>query len=109
MTRRQVLTTVAAGVVFLFAGGARADAIDGSWCFRGRHLEIEGPNILTPGGRRMTGDYHRHGFVYAAPSGEKEAGSTIYMILLDEETMEFRVGSQQAQPDIWRRCASPTS
>ena len=36
----------------LAPGGARADAIDGHWCAPdGRVMTIEGPAILTPGGR----------------------------------------------------------
>ena len=88
---------------------ALADAIDGSWFFKGRHLAIEGPKMLTPGGKTINGDYDRHGFIYKAPKGEKEAGSMVYIVQLHEEAMEFRVGSDQAKPQVWRRCAAPTS
>lgn len=88
---------------------AHADAIDGSWCFKGRHLAIEGPKMLTPGGKTIEGDYDRHGFIYNAPAGEKEAGSTVFIATIDDEAMEFRVGSEQAKPQVWRRCAAPTS
>lgn len=88
---------------------AQADAIDGSWCYKGRHLAIEGPSILIPSGKQITGDYDRHGFIYKVPPGDKGAGTSIFMGILDDETMELRVGSQEAQPEIWRRCAAPVS
>lgn len=40
-----------AGAVSMGTGDARADAIDGSWCYKGRHLAIEGPKILIPSGK----------------------------------------------------------
>ena len=43
-------------------GPARADAIDGQWCLGSSHFEINGPNIRTPGGNEITGNYDRHGF-----------------------------------------------
>jgi hypothetical protein len=90
-------------------GDARADAIDGSWCYKGRHLAIEGPKILIPSGKQITGDYDRHGFTYKVPPGDKGAGTSIIMGILDDETMELRVGTDQAEPEIWRRCAAPVS
>lgn len=100
---------IVAGTFMMIAFGARADAIDGSWCYMGRHLAIEGPKMLTPGGKSISGEYDRHGFIYKAPSGEKEAGSMVYIVQLHEEAMEFRVGSEQAKPEVWKRCAAPTS
>lgn len=111
MISRRMTMLTALGVLALFWSdqSARADAIDGSWCFQGRHLAIEGPKMLTPGGKTINGEYDRHGFIYKAPAGEKEAGSTVYIVQLHEEAMEFRVGSDQAKPQVWRRCAAPTS
>jgi hypothetical protein len=90
-------------------GPALADAIDGNWCFKGRHLAIDGPTILTPGGQTITGKYDRHAFVYMAPAGEAEAGTDVFMALLNEETMEFRAGGENAPAQIWRRCTAPSS
>jgi hypothetical protein len=54
---------------------AWADAIDGNWCFAdGRRLSIQGADLVTPGGKYMTGDYDRHAFAYVAPDGENSAG-----------------------------------
>ncbi|MDA0653251.1 MAG: hypothetical protein O3C49_08250 [Proteobacteria bacterium] len=100
---------VAAGAVLLAATAARADAIDGSWCYRGRHLAIEGPKILTPSGKQLTGNYDRHAFIYKVPAGAKGAGTSIFMGVLDDETMELRVGSELAKPEVWHRCAAPVS
>jgi len=98
-----------AGAVSLATVAARADAIDGSWCYKGRHLAIEGPKIVIPSGKQLTGDYDRHGFKYKVPPGEEGAGSRILMGILDDETMELKVGSEQAKPEVWRRCAAPVS
>lgn len=64
---------------------AHADAIDGQWCLGSSHFEINGPNIRTPGGNQITGNYHRHGFSYLVPASEEGAGMQIVMVLLNEE------------------------
>ncbi len=87
---------------------AAADAIDGDWCFSdGRRLSIDGPKIVTPGGRRMAGEYDRHGFTYTAPGGEAHAGSIISMAQQDEDTMHLSPGAEKSQ--VWRRCPPPVS
>ena len=87
---------------------ARADSIDGHWCFDdGRRFTIEGPTILTPGGRRMAGDYDRHGFAYRVPDAEPAAGAMVKMALLNENTVRVTVG--EALPQTWRRCPPATS
>ena len=98
-----------ANMVAMGSGAARADAIDGSWCYKGRHLAIEGPSILIPSGKQITGQYDRHSFVYQVPPGDKGAGTSIFMVLLDEDTMTLRTGSEQSEPEVWRRCAAPVS
>jgi len=93
--------------------GARADAIDGHWCREGRHIEIEGPRITTPGRHRTQGDYSRHAFSYRVPAGEAGAGVTVWMVLLSEEEMQLAVGKPPheagASAETWRRCPAPTS
>jgi hypothetical protein len=92
------------------ASPAFADAIDGDWCSTAarRHLSIEGPRIVTPGGRALQGDYSRHGFVYTAPAGEAEAGRRVDLRLINDRTMSFRPEGA-ASDEIWNRCARPTS
>jgi hypothetical protein len=109
--RRNRLTglVIVAGTVMAGGIAAHADAIDGSWCYKGRHLAIEGPRILIPSGKQITGDYDRHGFIYKIPLADKGTGTSVFMVLLDEETMELRFGSEQAEPEVWRRCAAPVS
>jgi hypothetical protein len=83
---------------------ARADAIDGNWCARdGRVMTIEGPAIVTPGGSQISGNYSRHAFSYVVPPGESDAGSTILMILLNEDTVRIDPGNGAAE-EIWHRC-----
>ena len=91
------------GMVVIPASPTRADAIDGQWCLGSSHFEIEGPNIRTPGGNRILGNYDRHGFSYVVPANEDGAGSEIVMVLLNEETVRLtRAGT--LSPEIWRRC-----
>ena len=85
---------------------ARADAIDGQWCLGSSHFEISGPNIRTPGGNEITGNYDRHGFTYVVPGSEEGAGTEILMVLLNEETVRLTRGASPAE--TWKRC-KPTS
>jgi hypothetical protein len=95
------------------AGPARADAIDGHWCFAdGRRLSISGPDLVTPGGKRMTGDYDRHAFAYVVPGGEPGAGATVFMVQLDEETIWVKTGARPSaagDSETWRRCSERIS
>ena len=99
------------------APSARADVIDGDWCYSdGRHLTIKGPEILTPSGNKTAGNYSRHSFTYVAPAGEPAAGETIAMTLINENVMHLRRGetaaSGSASPpptEIWRRCSATVS
>jgi hypothetical protein len=92
---------------------AWADAIDGNWCFAdGRRLSIQGADLVTPGGKYMTGDYDRHAFAYVAPDGENSAGSKVFMVLIDDDTMQRVIGgapSASGQGEVWRRCAERMS
>ncbi len=82
---------------------ARADRIDGEWCFASSNLAINGPTIRAPGGSVLQGNYDRHGFSYVAPGNEPDPGSEVVMRLLSEETMQLmRKGF--AQPQTWQRC-----
>ncbi len=89
---------------------ALADAIDGEWCRDNRHFMIQGPNITTYAGTRMTGDYDRHGFRYVAPASEPEAGTEIIMRLRGDDLLDLyrrAAGATQPnspEPEAWRRC-----
>jgi hypothetical protein len=99
--------TLAALVV---PGLARADAIDGHWCWQTRHMQIQGPTIVTPGGKQTTGNYARHTFSYVVPVPEPDAGQTIDMTLINEDIVHLRIGAQHAgEPQVWRRCAAPST
>ena len=98
-----------AGAIWLAFGGiAFADVIDGNWCQAdGRHLEIDGSTITTPGGNTIQGDYGRHSFTYAVPASEPSAGAIVHMRLVDETTVNLWVGTASADPaaaEVWRRC-----
>jgi hypothetical protein len=94
----------------LFAGPALADAIDGNWCHSdGRRFSIRGPEIVTPGGKRMEGNYSRHWFSYTAPAPEPGSGKTIFMTLADENTVQLRLGEPTSAPETWVRCSPSIS
>jgi hypothetical protein len=116
MTARTGVSFVlaAASVLLFAASAARADAIDGDWCNPGgKRLSIEGADIRTPGRRHTKGNYDRHAFSYEVPDSEPGAGTTIYMILIDDETMYLRAGKAPGygagEADVWRRCTPPVS
>lgn len=93
------------GLGLLVSSPALADRIDGKWCSPdGKHVEIQGRQITTPGGSKMEGDYTRHSFSYKIPAAEPESGSTVYMVILNEETMEVRAGNPVAKAIVWKRC-----
>jgi len=103
-------------VVWLVIGPAtaRADQIDGHWCFTdGRSLSIRGSEIITPGGTKMLGDYDRHGFAYVVPAGEKGAGDQVLMRQQDHYTVHVwqnrPEATEQGTSEIWRRCDPRTS
>ncbi len=104
------------GIALLAAGGARADVIDGDWCAvnDGRHLSIKGPEIITPAGTRMQGNYTRHSFLYVVPQADPDAGQTVAMLLVNEETVNLRIGASAAEAasapvQVWLRCAPKIS
>jgi len=96
-------------LLLLSATTVRADAIDGDWCLGAKTMSIRGPDIVTPGGQRMKGDYTRHSFSYAVPAGEPGAGQIIAMILRGEYLLHARQGGQDAPLQEWRRCSAKTS
>jgi hypothetical protein len=98
-------------LVFLFAATlicpAAADAIDGDWCGpEGKRLNIKGPEIITPGGITMQGEYGRHEFIYVAPKEDKDAGKQVFLRLISEEEMNFYhvTGESLSAPELWKRC-----
>lgn len=98
---------VLGAALMLPSGEARADAIDGDWCRNdGRNMIIRGPQIITPGGTKMTGNYSRHAFNYTVPDGETGAGSTISMVLVDEDTIHLNPpGEAGGRVEVWLRCS----
>jgi hypothetical protein len=100
----------AALAMALSATPALADAIDGDWCHSdGRHFSIRGPEIVTPAGTRMQGDYARHWFTYKPPVPERGAGGSIAMRLVDENTVYLSYGEAAGAPEVWLRCSPSVS
>ncbi len=101
---------LAAAISCGFALPAQADAIDGSWCHPQRgHLEIQGPQVVTPGGASLTGNYTRHTYDYVAPAGEAFGGKTVNMALVDDETVHLVIVDGPGNIEVWRRCTAPVS
>ena len=98
--------------LLLPTGAARADAIDGNWCHAevGR-MSIRGPDIVTPGGTQLQGTYGRHSFSYVVPAAEPDAGATLFMVLIDDDTVHLTNGESTTNttPQIWHRCAADVS
>lgn len=96
-------------IVFASAGFAVADKIDGSWCApTGESMTIEGPRVITPGGRTLSGRYDRHNFSYDIPDGEKSAGGRMDANQLDDEHIRVTIAppaqTEPAPHAIWTRC-----
>lgn len=72
-------------------------------------MSINGPDITTPGGKRMTGNYTRHAFDYRVPDGEPDSGETVNILLRGEYLAVSRQGPTDAPMKEWRRCANRTS
>jgi hypothetical protein len=112
MAKGKWLPTLIAGLgLTVLATPVLADAIDGNWCHSdGRRFSIRGPEIVTPGGKRMEGNYSRHAFSYQAPAPEANAGQTIDMTLANENTVFLRYGASAAgAPETWQRCSASIS
>ena len=105
-------TLIPALVLTVLASPALADAIDGNWCHSdGRRIAIRGPEIVTPGGKHMEGNYSRHSFAYTAPAPAPEpgAGQNILMTLVNENTVHLRLGETAAAAEVWVRCSPSIS
>jgi hypothetical protein len=84
----------------------RADKIDGDWCLGNRHFSIAGPQITTPAGRTLKGNYSRHAYSYEPPADDPEHGQIVLMQLLNEETVRLvrKREDQLGAPETWHRC-----
>ena len=98
--RMRIATYLAAGTILACGtGSASADAIDGNWCHQdGRRFSIRGPEIITPGGKTMQGNYSRHYYFYVPPASERGAGQIITMTLVNENTVHLSMGRQAVRP-----------
>lgn len=106
---RSPATTVAAALVYFAANAftaapVRADQIDGNWCRGLKHLFIDGPTIITPGGTKITGTYDRHGFRYIVPTGEPDTRATISMTQIDDDLMQMTSSGNPDERQDWARC-----
>jgi hypothetical protein len=111
MSSNKVALLICAGAfTTLLTLPARADAIDGDWCRAdGKRMAIHGPDITTPGGKQIRGDYTRHSFSYVIPAGEAGAGETVQIILRNEFLAHARQGTGDAPVQEWKRCSATIS
>lgn len=102
---RATILTAAVLCGTLLSSPARADAIDGDWCFGANHLLIEGSSIITPARNKITGDYRRYTFTYTVPASEPGAGTEIKMVMIrGQEIVHLTRAGQTGEPEVWRRC-----
>jgi len=112
---RNGLAALSCALIVAGAAGARADVIDGHWCFPdGKRISIQGPSIVTPAGSHLQGEYSRHFFSYVVPPTDPDAGQTVYMALVNEDTVHLRIGampsySSDGSTQVWHRCGPPVS
>ena len=106
MRRDTPAALLLAAVLGLAPLPAAADAIDGHWCAEDRPLSftIDGPTIITPAGASLAGTYDRHDYSYTVPAGEADAGSEIFMTLVDENTIHLIQGRDRTRVETWKRC-----
>lgn len=104
MTREKWAATLVAGGLGLTPMTAWADAIDGDWCSAdGRHMSINGPRLVTPGGTHMEGQYRRHSFAYTVPASEPAAGTEVALVLIHDDLLHAtRAGGDDVE--AWQRC-----
>ena len=94
---------------------ARADAIDGDWCFKdGRLMSITRTHIVMPGGKQIRGLYDRHAYTYTVPEEDEGAGSKVFMILANPKNLhlwrdEASAKAQKPPAEVWRRCSAHVS
>lgn len=110
MIGRRLKSFSTAVFMAMLSSPASADAIDGNWCHNdGRRFSIRGTEIVTPGGKAMEGNYSRHWFSYVVPPPEPGTGQTIYMTLLNENTVHLQLGEVSTPPETWIRCTPSIS
>ena len=98
----------------LSVDAAQADQIDGHWCYQdGSSFTIRGPQIVTPAGNLLRGEYNRHGFAYVVPEGEKGAGDKVLMAQQNHSTVHVwrggRTAAERSASEVWHRCDPYTS
>ena len=64
----------------------------------GRRFSIRGPEIVTPAGKAWKA-IRRHWYSYVVPPPEPGTGQTIYMTLLNENTVHLRLGESLTTPE----------
>jgi hypothetical protein len=105
MSLRPRLLGCMVGGLALMATPALADKIDGDWCHvDGRHFTINYHDLTTPAGHHVQGDYGRHSFSYVVPDGEPDFGSTVQMMLVNEQTVQLRIIGKDAPIQTFKRC-----
>jgi hypothetical protein len=94
---------------------ARAQTIDGDWCSIDgvRTMTIQGATAISPNGSPITGDYEHRFFRFLVPAGDRRAGATMSMVLLDQDTARLtdtgdRWLATVAAGELWHRCRAQT-
>lgn len=86
-----------------------ADRIDGDWCAPGGgSISVDGPNVVTPGGRKIIANYNRHHVDFEIPKGEPDAGGRFSADQLNDEEISVSIvaagDAGAGKAVIWRPC-----
>lgn len=108
MTTNSVLILITILTITLFTKPSTADSIDGRWCHKSSQVTIEGPTIITPSGKKVTGEFDRHEFNYKIPAGDQHAGED-GKFEVQHDTLAHFTRSGSSQFEEWEPCPSPTS
>lgn len=90
-------------LVLTFPSTSVAHRIDGNWCDgKGKHVNIDGSTIRTPGGNFTTGSRERNSMEYVVPEGEEHAGKTLKLQQYTDDYVELVL--PDGTIERWRPC-----
>ena len=89
--------------------GAHADQINGNWCAsNGQTISIDGSQVITPFGNKVSANHDRHHIDYQIPAGEPNAGDQFTANQLSDDEIRVKIvgdkGPIQGKSEIWTPC-----
>lgn len=100
-----------AAIIILVAATqpALADQIDGNWCSPdGQSISVDGPNVVTPGGSKISANYDRHHVDFQIPEGEPHSGDRFSADQLNDDQISVSItrarDARAGKAVIWTPC-----